>query len=108
MESAFARAQTIVFETNLGEFEDPQTQMKMLTMGVCPPDKSLRDMVSKETYEALKKNLGDQAGVIDRFKPWFAAVFLVSLEIQKWSFDPEQGVDGIPWESDPSIKDRWP
>ena len=93
IESAFEQAQTVVFETDLGQMEDPQTQMKMLMMGACPPGKTLRDFVSEETYGLLKEHLGAQTAVFDRFKPWFAAVALVALEIQKLGFNPEQGVD---------------
>ena len=93
IEGAFEEAEKVVFETDMAQMSQPQAQMKMLMQGVCPPDKTIADFLSKETYAVLQKRLGDQAGVLERFQPWLAAVTLVALEVQKMGFDPEQGVD---------------
>jgi uncharacterized protein YbaP (TraB family) len=56
----------------------------------------LEKHLSPKTYALLKKELnelGASLEVANKYKPWFLAISLVSLEISKLGFDPSYGID---------------
>lgn len=96
IEDAYAQSQIVMFETDFDEMQAPETQIKVLQHGQLAEGQTLKEHVSKETYASLEGYLTERMGlgnVFDKFKPWMAAVALISLELQKLGFDPEHGVD---------------
>jgi len=96
IEDAYKQSQVVVFEADLGEMESPEMQVKMLQAGRCPEGQTLKESVSKETYAKLESYLteaGLPAVVFDQLRPWMVAVALVSSEIMKMGYNPEDGVD---------------
>ena len=96
IESAYAASQKIVFETDLAAMTDPEFQMKMLSAGLYPEGQSLFEKLSGSTREKLEKKLtelGLPKEQFARFKPWFMAVTLSALELQRMGFNPAYGID---------------
>jgi uncharacterized protein YbaP (TraB family) len=96
IEKAYGDSKTVVFETDIDDFNDPAFQAKMVASGLIPEDRSLQQYVSKQTYSALKKKverMGLQMELFDRFKPWLCALTLASLEVQELGLDPNYGID---------------
>jgi uncharacterized protein YbaP (TraB family) len=96
IENAYAASQKIVFETDLAAMADPAVQMKMLTAGLYPEGQSLFQNLSADTRQMLEKKiaeLGLPAESFARFKPWFMAVTLGMLELQRMGFNPAYGID---------------
>ena len=96
IENAYAASQKIVFETDLAAMADPAVQMKMLTAGLYPEGQSLFQNLSAGTRQMLEKKiaeLGLPAESFARFKPWFMAVTLGMLELQRMGFNPAYGID---------------
>jgi len=96
IEEAYQRSAAVVFEADLGKLESAETQAKLLAAGMYPAGETLSQHVSPETYSALQSKLHSTVGqptAFDQFKPWLAGVVLVTLELQKLGFDPNQGID---------------
>jgi uncharacterized protein YbaP (TraB family) len=96
IEDAYKQSQMVAFEADLDEMQSPQGMLKILAQSTYTDGTTLKDHVSKETYDKVRSHIGDNALVgnaLDAMKPWMVAVTLLGLELQKLGFDPEQGVD---------------
>jgi uncharacterized protein YbaP (TraB family) len=96
IERAYAASQRLVFETNLGAMMEPAILAKMMELGVYPEGRDLFQNISETTRKNLEKKLQDLGlppANFSRFKPWFIAVTLTTLELQRMGFDPQYGID---------------
>ncbi len=96
IEDAYKQSQVVVFEADLGEMSSPEAQLKMLQSGQAPEGERLKDVLAKETYAKLESHLteaGLPIAVFEPLRPWMVAVALVSTEIIKLGYNPEDGVD---------------
>ena len=96
IEDAYKQSQVVVFEADLGEMTSPEAQVKMLQSGQAPAGEKLKDVLSQETYAKLETHLKESGlpiAVFDPLRPWMVAVALVSAEIMKLGYNPEDGVD---------------
>src|SRR5262245_43890391 len=57
IEDAYTQSQILVLETDLDEMEAPETQIKMLQAGKYPNGQTLKQNLSKETYDKLQSHL---------------------------------------------------
>jgi len=96
IEKVFEECSTVFFEMNLDEATSPEAQTMILMKSMFQNDKTLQTSLSAETY-ALADSAAQKVGLIiqqfNGFKPWFFALTLVALKIQKLGFNPEYGVD---------------
>ena len=93
---AYSRSQKVVFETDLAAMTDPAIQAKMLAMGLYPEGQTLFQNISDEMRSSLKKKMADLGMPMEhfgRFRPWFMAVTMTALELQRLGFSPEYGID---------------
>jgi uncharacterized protein len=61
-----------------------------------PEGQTLQLQLGAQVYERFvttTRALGVEPAVLDRFRPWFAAITLVQLQLMKMGFDPESGVE---------------
>jgi uncharacterized protein YbaP (TraB family) len=96
IEDAYNQSQVVVFEADLGEMNSPEAQIKMVQSGKAAEGETLKDVLSKETYAKLESHLTESGlpiAVFDPLRPWMVAVALVSTEIMKLGYNPEDGVD---------------
>ena len=96
IDRAYTASQRLVFETDIGAMMQPAIQARMLELGVYPEGQDLFQNISASTREKLEKKLNDlglPAVHFSRFKPWFLAVTLTTLELQRLGFNPRYGVD---------------
>jgi len=96
IQRAYAASQRLVFETNLGAMMEPAVLAKMMELGVYPEGRDLFQNISGTTRNNLEKKLQDLGlppSNFSRFKPWFIAVTLTTLELQRLGFDPQYGID---------------
>ena len=96
IDEAYRRSQKVVFETDLAAMMDPGVQTKMLGLGLYPEGQTLYQNISDPMRRALKKKmsaLGIPLENFGRFRPWFLAVTLTTLELQRLGFSPEYGID---------------
>jgi hypothetical protein len=68
----------------------------MLEMGLYPEGQDLFQNISGSTrkkVEAKLEDVGMPPVYFSRFKPWFLAVTLTTLELQRLGFNPQYGID---------------
>ena len=93
---AYALSQRLVFETDLAAMMEPAILAKMMEMGIYPEGQNLFQHISEATREKLEEKLqelGLSPADFSRFKPWFLAVTLTTLELQRLGFKPTYGID---------------
>jgi len=96
IDRAYASSQRLVFETDIGAMMEPAIQAKMIELGVYPEGQDLFQNISGTTRKNLEKKLQDLGlppANFSRFKPWFLAVTLTTLELQRLGFNPLYGID---------------
>jgi len=93
---AYAASQSLVFETDIAAMMKPAILAKMMEMGIYPEGQDLFQHISATTREKLEEKLqelGLSPADFSRFKPWFLAVTLTTLELQRLGFNPAYGID---------------
>jgi len=96
IETIFDCCGKIVFETDLDGMKRPKMQNMMMKLGMYPAGQTLSGNVSEETYTLLTEKLRASGIPVERFgqfRPWFAAINLASLELERMGFDASIGVD---------------
>jgi len=94
--SAYADSRKIVFETDIAALQEPAMQAKMLQLGLYPEGQNLLQNLDGSTRQLLEKKmnaLGLPLEQFARFKPWFIALTLTTLELQRMGFNPMYGLD---------------
>jgi uncharacterized protein YbaP (TraB family) len=96
IDEAFAASGTLVEEVDLAEMESPATMQAVATRALLADGVTLDAIVGPETWAAVRSKAeasGLPAVILQRMKPWMAAVALVAPVLQKAGFDPSLGVD---------------
>jgi uncharacterized protein YbaP (TraB family) len=96
LETAYKDSSLLVEEVDLGEMAQPDGQFALLSRGMLPGNQTLDTVLSPPTRALLQKylpDLGPMSDAVKKFKPWFAALTIESLEWMKDGFDPNLGLD---------------
>jgi hypothetical protein len=96
IEKAYADSRVIIFETDIAALQTPEAQAKLLELGVYPADQNLLGDLDENTRQQLEKKMSEIGLPIEqfsRFKPWFVALTLTTLELQRLGFNPNYGID---------------
>jgi len=99
MEKAFENADQVAFEVDIDDLM--KAAPEMMALGKLPEGTTLQDVVSRETYTRLKHALasnGVPVKVVDGMKPWFAALTVTALELNKMGYVEEAGIDRQLWD----------
>lgn len=94
IEDAYKRSGVVMFEADFAEMA--ASQGKFLKAGMLPPNETLSQHVSAETYALVQSYLRENVGsatMLDQFRPWMASMTLLTIELMKLGYDPQQGVD---------------
>lgn len=82
--------------TEIPETPDGEGAAMLLKHAMLPAGQSLRTVMSQSergTYEAALAQQGLSPAAFDRYKPWFAAVVLATLPLQREGFNLTHGVE---------------
>lgn len=82
--------------TEIPEYGDTDTAAAVMKYAMLPPTQSLRLMMSKKEkvrFEGALRQLGLPPAAFDRFRPWYAAVLMATLPLQKQGYDMQNGVE---------------
>jgi uncharacterized protein YbaP (TraB family) len=96
IDSAYADAEALLMELDMDDLDQAQLQQAMQDLAVLPADQSLQQVLGPQTYADFAQKaraLGIEPAMLDRFRPWFAAITLVQLQLMKLGFDPAAGVE---------------
>ncbi|HUZ13217.1 MAG TPA: TraB/GumN family protein [Caulobacteraceae bacterium] len=96
LDAAFARAKTVWFETDVSRAADPAVGRDLILRYGLDPDRPLSSRLDPGRLAALKALLGRERtpfAVLDRMRPWAAALMLMAAPMVKAGFDPAAGAD---------------
>ena len=96
IEDSFDKATTLALEADPGTAIGEEAQQRMVLSALYPGDDTLRQHLSKETYDLAAHELERLGLSIEQFaksKPWFLAMTIDVLELQQLGYSPEYGVD---------------
>lgn len=96
IDGAFEKAKYLVLEADPAKADALQLQQLVFQHGLYTGDDSLSKHVPAETLKAtldLAASLGLPAASIEKMKPWFVAMTLAVVSIQKLGYSPEFGID---------------
>lgn len=96
---ALAEADTLVFEADVSSPDAASEMMAFVSSHALFTDgrqlTSLLDEAETEELKAALDYLGFPLGAMETFRPWYAAVNLSVLQMQKDGFDPNAGVEQV-------------
>src|ERR1700690_87242 len=95
IENAFKRSDAYALEFNIDDVTNLQmgTILSDVSYG---GDDTIQKHISKETYDTLQKKFVEYGFPIEymtKFRPWFLAITIETLEYQKLGLDPRYGID---------------
>jgi uncharacterized protein YbaP (TraB family) len=94
VDTAFAHAKTIAFETSLDSLQARAPELLALARNA--PGTTLRSALSPAgatKADSVLKGYGLSVDALATFKPWFATLVMTQLMIQKAQFQAQYGVD---------------
>jgi uncharacterized protein YbaP (TraB family) len=94
--AAYADAEALLMEIDLDDLDPVETQQVTLELGMLPPQQTLERELGPPTYAKLvtrARDVGIDPGLLNRFRPWFAAMTLVQMQLVKMGLDPNAGVE---------------
>ena len=99
IDTALEEADTLVFEADVNSPEAASEMMQFVSSHALFTDgrqlTSLLDESEKAELQSALDYLGLPLGAIQTFRPWYAAVNLSVIQMQKDGFDPEAGVEQV-------------
>ena len=96
IDAAYADAEKLVMEIDMDDLDPAEMQQAVTDLAALPEGQTLQQLLGAQTYDkfaAKSRELGVQPEMLDRFRPWFAAITLVQLQLMKMGLDPESGVE---------------
>jgi len=93
---SYADSKQLLLEIDTSAMDPMGTQQIMLSLGMLPEDESLADKLDKATYSKLKQaaeNAGLEVMMLDRMRPWLAALTLEDMMLMKMGLDPQAGIE---------------
>jgi len=95
-ERAFSETRTLVEEVDLGASSDPGAVLPLASKAMLTDGRTLTAILDKETaalVQAKAAASGLPMLVVDRMKPWLAAMTLAVPALQRAGYDPLYGLD---------------
>ena len=95
-ETAYADSDEIILELPPGASEAGDLTRRMQQLGTLDEGEALQELIPQTDWLRLKewsRKRGLPPEVMNRFRPWFAALLMVSTEYQALGARSEQGVD---------------
>ncbi|MBN8500887.1 MAG: TraB/GumN family protein [Sphingomonadales bacterium] len=92
--TAFESSKELV--TEIPDVPEGEALAVMLKHGTLPAGQSLRDGMTAEErlkYEAAMNGIGLPPAAFDRHQPWFAAVVLATMPLQKAGYSMDNGIE---------------
>lgn len=96
LEAAYQAAEQLWFEVPPGEMQKPAAAATVMALGMLPADESLADTIPAETNRKVEAWTADNpsfAPVLERMRPWLAAMTIMLTEYQRMGVGPEHGIE---------------
>lgn len=95
IENAFRKSNAYALEFNINDVSKIQMDTMLSDVSYSGGD-DIQKHVSKETYDTLQKKFAEYGlpfEYMTKFRPWFLAITIETLEYQKLGLDPMYGID---------------
>ncbi len=96
IETAFANTPNIVVEVNTDSKENSEKIKDIDSYGYLPNHQTLKDVLTKDLYNALETNLSSYSVPmerVNRFKPWLVAASLTNLKMMSLGYVADSGTE---------------
>lgn len=96
VDSLYERAGALVMELDLDDLDPAEVQAVFLSAALLDGGETLEQRLDSDLYErasVLAGSLGFELRLLERFEPWFAAVTLLDLGLQRRGIRADSGVE---------------
>lgn len=96
IEESFDSSAILALEADPGAAMEPEMQQRMVLSALYTGGDTLRQHLSKETYDLAAREMARVGLPIEQFataKPWFLAMTIEVMELQQLGYSPEYGID---------------
>lgn len=96
LDAAYEDAEVLLMEIDMDDLDPLETQQIIMELGMLPPGETLQQHLDKATHARLTeraRQVGLDPALLDRFRPWFAAITLVQLQLMKLGLAPTSGIE---------------
>lgn len=96
VENSFEKSSILVLELDPQSIDQAEVLQQVMSKGMYPGDKTIKDELSSEVYAMLEEYIGNtglpMAGFM-KMKPVLLSIFLSQLKLTELGYSPEQGID---------------
>ncbi len=96
IEESFAKSAVLALEADPAKAQNTALLRQMLAAAAYAKGGTLKEHLSRETFELARREierLGLSMETFSRTKPWFLAMSIETLELQRLDYDPANGID---------------
>jgi uncharacterized protein len=96
VDAAYADAERLLMEIDMDDLDPLHAQQVTLELGMLPSGETLESQLGAATYAKVSEQaraIGIEPVMLNRFRPWLAALTLVQLQLVKMGLDPSAGVE---------------
>lgn len=96
VDTAYADAEQLLMEIDMDDLNPLHAQQLTLELGMLPAGTTLESQLGVATYAKVSeyaRSIGVEPEMLNRFRPWLAALTLVQLQLMKLGLDPKSGIE---------------
>lgn len=96
VDTAYSEAEQLLMEIDMDDLDPLHAQQVTLELGMLPSGETLESQLGASTYAKVSeqaRTIGIEPMMLNRFRPWLAALTLVQLQLVKMGLDPSAGVE---------------
>jgi len=96
VDELYSHADVLVMELDLDDLDPAAEQAALLSAAVLPADRTLAGALDAGIYDKTTRRareLGIDIALLDHAEPWFVAITLLDLGMQKLGFEAERGLE---------------
>jgi uncharacterized protein YbaP (TraB family) len=96
VDAAYADAEQLLMEIDMDDLDPLHTQQLTLELGLLPNGETLESQLGSAAYAKVAdhaRSLGIEPMLLNRFRPWLAALTLVQMQLMKLGLDPSAGIE---------------
>jgi len=85
-DTAYGKSETLVFEADIQKSQDPEFIQTFMAKMVYPDNRSLKNLLTPATFQALKRFAADRGVMVEamkQFKPGLVLITLTQIEVER-------------------------
>lgn len=96
IEEAYDESDSMIMEIDMDDLDPLEAQILVRELGLLSGEQTLRDEMGPELYERIRESaekLDIPLELLEKSRPWLAAMTVEQLLLSRFGFDPEYGVE---------------